>query len=377
MPTLSFEPKPGQRREERRQEADRPPSGPPAAVDATTDPRIVLEHAAVLAQAVRALRAKRSGVPQKRRERIGERDGWVCCICGKPVDKTLQYDRGEPRNPAYDTYLAGLTPRDMPQIVEWVAGDTGRARAVSHARHTEAWWLPYREGPRRHQVLYEKHIVPLIEAYGARNDLTPSVEHLVPVSVGGTNEDANLAIAHRHCNVRFGNVDGVPAPNQIKIHAALASTNLIADATDLLNGDPVSARRMRDCLNRVCALLESLGRGAEIPDGLREVFPAALEALIEPHRERWAAEEAARRAESERQAQEYVLALRVAQQEEVCAALDAKLAGLKRSDAIERCKTERTKQRRRLGRIKSQLRAVRAAAPAAPPANVEAVPAPR
>jgi predicted nucleic acid-binding Zn ribbon protein len=32
----------------------------------------------------------------------------------------------------------------------------------------------------------------------------PTIEHLIPVSKGGTNDHENLALAHRHCNVRRG-----------------------------------------------------------------------------------------------------------------------------------------------------------------------------
>jgi hypothetical protein len=33
----------------------------------------------------------------------------------------------------------------------------------------------------------------------------PTIEHILPVSQGGTNEPDNLALAHRHCNVARGN----------------------------------------------------------------------------------------------------------------------------------------------------------------------------
>jgi hypothetical protein len=33
----------------------------------------------------------------------------------------------------------------------------------------------------------------------------PTIDHLVPVSKGGTNHPANLALAHRHCNTSRGN----------------------------------------------------------------------------------------------------------------------------------------------------------------------------
>jgi 5-methylcytosine-specific restriction endonuclease McrA len=33
----------------------------------------------------------------------------------------------------------------------------------------------------------------------------PTIEHILPVSQGGTNEPGNLALAHRHCNTARGN----------------------------------------------------------------------------------------------------------------------------------------------------------------------------
>ena len=33
----------------------------------------------------------------------------------------------------------------------------------------------------------------------------PTIEHIVPVSLGGTNDSDNLVLAHRYCNVARGN----------------------------------------------------------------------------------------------------------------------------------------------------------------------------
>lgn len=38
-----------------------------------------------------------------------------------------------------------------------------------------------------------------------RDPMGPTVDHLIPVSAGGTNETVNLALAHRICNVRRNN----------------------------------------------------------------------------------------------------------------------------------------------------------------------------
>jgi len=36
----------------------------------------------------------------------------------------------------------------------------------------------------------------------------PTIDHLLPVSLGGTNSPENLALAHRHCNIARGNRGG-------------------------------------------------------------------------------------------------------------------------------------------------------------------------
>lgn len=81
----------------------------------------------------RPVPARRGGVSRALRTRIGDRDGWICGICTKPVD---------------------------PNHVWQKAGE------------------------------YD------------RNHAHPTVEHLLPVCVGGTDDPENLAIAHYGCNLR-------------------------------------------------------------------------------------------------------------------------------------------------------------------------------
>ena len=106
-----------------------------------------------LAQDIYALRARRVPLEPGTRRRIGERDGWICSICGEKTDKSVKWD--------YD-------------VGDW-------------------------EG----------------------NDEFASVEHVVPVCMGGGNEDENLAIAHLRCN-RLG----APATRH-QIRAAQAATEAL------------------------------------------------------------------------------------------------------------------------------------------------------
>jgi 5-methylcytosine-specific restriction endonuclease McrA len=39
---------------------------------------------------------------------------------------------------------------------------------------------------------------------GTNEDMAPSLDHIIPRSLGGTNDDDNLRLAHRLCNSRRG-----------------------------------------------------------------------------------------------------------------------------------------------------------------------------
>jgi 5-methylcytosine-specific restriction endonuclease McrA len=49
--------------------------------------------------------------------------------------------------------------------------------------------------------------------------LSPSVEHLIPKSVGGTNKQGNLRLAHLHCNQARGEIK--PTLLALKLSRAL------------------------------------------------------------------------------------------------------------------------------------------------------------
>jgi hypothetical protein len=119
---------------------------------------------------------RRGGVSRALRARIGERDGWICQICSKPVDPNHQWQRtGEPE----------------------------------------------------------------------RNHDHPTVEHLLPVCVGGTDDPDNLAIAHYGCNVggrdSGGGIVGRPANWQIikTVNSARVSATIAAAAREV--GAPTPA----------------------------------------------------------------------------------------------------------------------------------------
>ncbi len=128
----------------------------------------VRDEARQVAAAVCALREKRVVVRPAVRNRIGDRDGWVCCICIEHVDR-------------------------------------------NHV------WVPY--GPEY--------------ARGA-NDRHPSVEHLVPVAAGGTNDESNMRIAHWGCNNRRANPPGTDRHRWDPVVATIRAAQLLRrlDALD-------------------------------------------------------------------------------------------------------------------------------------------------
>ena len=176
---------------------------------------LVLAAAVRIAELVAGLRAGRKTISASRRNDICERDSWNCGTCGKPVDKTLRYTQC-PR-PEGLAILASRGPADMRAIAAWVDGDPDRACAVeSMTVRWAGWW---REAPSRHRNVYDRHVAPAVEAFRVRNGQTAGVEHLIPVSIGGTNNDDNLVIAHRKCNINWM----TDAPNGALLHAAVAA----------------------------------------------------------------------------------------------------------------------------------------------------------
>lgn len=150
-----------------------------------------------LAQSIYALRARRVPLEPGTRRRIGERDGWICSICGEKTDPGIPWD-----------YSVG----------DW-------------------------EG----------------------NDEFASVEHVVPVCMGGDNEDGNLAIAHLRCN-RLGS----PATRH-QIRAAQAATEALKALPGIQMGSEGYEALQDSLVTAAYAMVDYLvaeGRWREIPQNL-------------------------------------------------------------------------------------------------------------
>lgn len=61
----------------------------------------------------------------------------------------------------------------------------------------------------------------VVSAYVRRNAPYPTIEHVIPVTAGGGDDDANLAIAHHDCNLSWGtNGKGVSIENRTEAFLA-------------------------------------------------------------------------------------------------------------------------------------------------------------
>lgn len=313
----------------------------------------LLAEAERIVRTVQGVRAPRRAVTAKRREAIGERDEWICCICRRPIDKTLSYLQPDLEIDVYVEHLATLNPRDMKSIIAWMREDPAKAHAIHLARFQ--WRAAYWDAPKAAHTLYARHVAPLVERYRHRNDETASVEHLTPVSLGGTNEDSNLAIAHLKCN-RDGGGGQVEAPYRAAMRASNLASRFLRGAQALRLGEERSRPPwLARWFEEICAWLELQGRGHEVPDSLRAGLPTALDRLAEPHRPRWEAEHAARKAEWERRLRVRWLKSQITSQEALLAETDKKIESLHRADAIDRWKRKRATQRARLTRLKREL----------------------
>lgn len=167
----------------------------------------LLDHIERVARLVYDMRTERRRISKTVRNRVGDRDGWICRICEGHVDRDLPWLRGPRPDPA---------------------------------------------GP----VL---------------NDRYPSVEHVVPVSMGGTNDEANLAICHLGCNVRQQH--GLkPAVNYDLIRVATAASDVLNAVAQVRDGglDP----QRPDVLpawkvELLVKFLKGSGLGDQVPDEVR------------------------------------------------------------------------------------------------------------
>jgi 5-methylcytosine-specific restriction endonuclease McrA len=189
----------------------------PAEVLSLDDATRVLRAAEDAARALLALKTPRVTIPPQVRDRVGERDGWICRICTKPVDPDLKIVDAPPQAAReLDDHLARYTAiDDLDEVIAWVGADEERAAAArrwfdrrwNRARspgQDPAAYAAGRAAVRPWARMFKQRLGPLLRARETRLNMSASLEHLLPLCLGGSNDEANLGIAHRDCNTHPG-----------------------------------------------------------------------------------------------------------------------------------------------------------------------------
>jgi hypothetical protein len=243
--------------------------------------RGIIDRACEAVASLGTLKAQRKRVTPARRNKIGERDGWICCICAEPIDPTLKLLQRSPQEThEHREHLAQYGLEDYLLVIAWVGADGNQAHSAARwfltASSTSS--LPAETLSSYFHTFWDA-TWPATRARTEHNKKTASVEHLHPVALGGDNALGNLAIAHLGCNTHYNpqaeNADLVAAPKD----ALVFLKDLRRGSTD--------GEALAGCLNRVCLALGACG--IDVPD--REVlvarFPSALRVVHDAFADMW------------------------------------------------------------------------------------------
>jgi endogenous inhibitor of DNA gyrase (YacG/DUF329 family) len=86
------------------------------------------------------------------------------------------------------------------QIKRWDATKSAKRRGMTTPITMNVYDLAARDGTLCH--ICRKRVDMALSGMAKQG---PTIEHITPVSLGGTNDPSNLALAHRHCNTSRGN----------------------------------------------------------------------------------------------------------------------------------------------------------------------------
>lgn len=99
-------------------------------------------------------------------------------------------------------------PKDCEVCGEQLSYANRYATAHRRCRADKSWWIPDLE----RQAVYERDGFvcqlcddPVDVNLDSRDAMSATLDHIVPRSLGGLNEPANLRLAHRSCNSKRGN----------------------------------------------------------------------------------------------------------------------------------------------------------------------------
>lgn len=322
----------------------------------------ILAAAEELARSVLALNKGRGTVTALQRKRIGDRDGWICQVCHGPIDPRLQWEQpNRAAIPEYEAEISLLDPASEAEVLAWVGGDADRAqvayawsRGVSWADRHDARVLAQAGRDRGgapaslHSALWK-----VTEQRALRNAECGTVEHLIPVSVGGTNAESNLVIAHKRCNTHIG---AKGSTNAVLLAAPGSARGFLDDLERLQDAREIDAKYT---VRNVRTLLEArrlLGMAADGENGLDGKARQALKTYATHHRELWDARSACmeriRTFEFDNPGTELTLRRQID-------AISRRLARLKRPDAIERWEAKRAAASSAAARLKREPAAIR------------------
>lgn len=172
-------------------------------------------------------------VSREQRDRVGERDDWICGICRVPVDPAARWRQSVPVPEATQAYADQLMSVPAAQFAAWAASHVLAARAadITVGRRRAALWqqwsqlMALTEGD--HAAEWYEHFAAqdqlnrdyppylgvgtdwakawgMVRAYRERNHSYPSVDHIVALARGGPDIEDNMQITHLGCNLRKG-----------------------------------------------------------------------------------------------------------------------------------------------------------------------------
>ena len=322
----------------------------------------ILAAAEELARSVLALNKGRGTVTALQRKRIGDRDGWICQVCRGPIDPQLQWEQpNRAAIPAYEAEIARLNPASEAEVLAWAGDDADRAQ-VAYAWSRGVSWKDRHDAPALAQSGRDRGPWPsslysalwrVTEQRALRNAKCGTVEHLIPVSVGGTNAESNLVIAHKRCNTHIG---AKGSTNAVLLAAPASARRFLDDLELLRDAREIDAKYTVRNIRGLLAARRVLGIAAEGEDGLDGRTRQALKVYATHHRELWDARRACMERVRDFEFDESGTALALRREID---AIGRRLTRLKRPDAIERWEAKRASASSAAARLKREPTAMR------------------
>lgn len=325
---------------------------------ALSDADAILARAQKLAHAVLALNGRRTAIGPAMRRRIGDRDGWICRVCGQPIDPGLVWQQADLVAIAeHEAHLAQWQPTLEAQLVEWIGTDVDRADVAWAWSLGKSWKDRTKYAPPSERKQWTEGFWKTLRAVSRQrpehNGACGTVEHLVPVSMGGTNDEANLAIAHKRCNTHTG---AAGASNTDLLAARGAARRFLADLGRLRDAKEIAPAAAASWIGKMVTALRLLGTATSDHEALEDEALLAMTGYASHYQALWDARreclERAREIEYEGATDEFALRIKIE-------SIDARMKRLKLPATIERWEAKRTAVAAELSRLRQKRAIVR------------------